>query len=296
MIKELSAEVYMKISNERYEVKFTLNGGEMTSFYDNQEQLEYLWQGDDAYWKGKNPTLFPLVGNTYGGKYQINDQSYSMKNHGLIRYATLSLKKQTPTRLVMELDSSEETLAQYPFPFHYEISYILEGNKISIEYNITNTGDCEMPFTFGLHPGFNTPLLEGERFEDYKLIFDQEEDAKQMVFDPEANKPYELKDVHFKELPLNYDEIQKYETLVYKDLKSKNVTLQGPKHGVRMSIADYPYFAVWTIKKGAPFVCLEPWYGIGDLYDVKVAFDKREGMLSLSPSKTFTTSYSITLL
>ena len=28
-----------------------------------------------------------------------------------------------------------------------------------------------MPFTFGLHPGFNCPLCEGEAFEDYTMRF-----------------------------------------------------------------------------------------------------------------------------
>ena len=59
-----------------------------------------------------------------------------MKNHGLIRYATLHCKKDDGKEVIMELDSSEETLAQYPFPFHYEIAYTLEDNKLTITYQI----------------------------------------------------------------------------------------------------------------------------------------------------------------
>lgn len=83
-----------------------------------------------------------------------------MKNHGLIRYATLHCKKDDSKEVIMELDSSEETLAQYPFPFHYEIAYTLKDNKLTITYHITNTGEKEMPFTFGLHPGFNCPYVK----------------------------------------------------------------------------------------------------------------------------------------
>ena len=49
---------------------------------------ETLYQGDQG-WSGRNPSLFPMVGNTYTKDYEIDGKKYAMKNHGLIRYATL---------------------------------------------------------------------------------------------------------------------------------------------------------------------------------------------------------------
>lgn len=284
----------MKIKNNRYEVTFCTKGGEIESFTDLETGIQYMWQGHPDYWTGKNPGLFPLVGNTLDGTYEINGKTYSMKNHGLIRYATLTCVKEDEKEVVMALDSDEETKKQYPFDFHYEVAYTLEDNQLTITYRITNTGTEEMPFTFGLHPGFNCPLCEGESFEDYTLRFDHTEKMKQLIFDGEKKKPYALADVELDHIPCSYDLIEKYLTLIYKGAKSSHLTLSGPKgHGVKISITGYPYLAIWTAKRGAPFICLEPWYGHADFSEVKEDFYHREGTMILSPSKTFTTAYTI---
>ena len=284
----------MKLKNNRYEVTFCTKGGEIESFTDLETGIQYMWQGHPDYWTGKNPGLFPLVGNTLDGTYEINGKTYSMKNHGLIRYATLSCIKENEKEVIMALDSDEETRKQYPFDFHYEVAYTLEGNQLTITYRITNTGTEDMPFTFGLHPGFNCPLCEGETFEDYTLKFDHTEKMKQLIFDGEKKKPYVLADVELDHISCSYDLIEEYLTLIYEGAKSSHLTLSGPKgHGVKISIAGYPYLAIWTAKKGAPFICLEPWYGHADFSEVEEDFYHREGTMILSPSKTFTTSYTI---
>lgn len=282
----------MKLENERYIVTFTTKGGEIESFTDKQTGIQYMWQGNAEFWGGKNPTLFPIVGNTYHKSYEIDGKSYTMKNHGLIRYADLKVEP-AKEKVVMSLDSDEATLSQYPFPFHYEIAYTLENNRLTITYHITNTGDAEMPFTFGLHPGFNCPLTEGEAFEDYKLVFSNPEHLQQLVFNQPENEPYKIKEVELQEIPCDYELIETYATLVYQNAKSAYVTLQGKEHGVRVSLIGYPYVAFWTAKKGAPFICLEPWFGHADFSEVKEDFYHREGTMILSPGKTFTTSYTI---
>ena len=138
----------MKLENERYIVTFVEKGGEIQSFTDKETGIQYMWQGDEAYWSGKNPSLFPMVGNTYTNDYTIDGKSYAMKNHGLIRYATLTCRQDDGKQVVMELNSNEDTKKQYPFDFHYEIAYELKDNKLTITYCITNTGDKEMPFSF----------------------------------------------------------------------------------------------------------------------------------------------------
>lgn len=284
----------MKLENKRYEVTFTTAGGEIASFTDKETGIQYMWQGDETYWSGSNPSLFPMIGNTYDKTYTMDGTTYAMKNHGLIRYATLHALPSEEGQVVMGLDSDATTMAEYPFPFHYEVAYTLEDNKLTITYHITNTGEKEMPFTFGLHPGFNCPLCAKESFADYKLIFSNEEHVQQLIFDEAKAKPYELRDVHIKEIPCDYELIDRYATLIYKSARSAYLTLQGPSnHGVRISIAGYPYLAIWTAREGAPFICLEPWYGHGDFSKLDVPFEEREGTMRLSSKQTFTTSYTI---
>ena len=252
----------MKIANERYEMTFCEKGGEMTSFRDKQTGIQYLYQGDSEYWSGKNPTLFPIVGNTHSGTYEIDGKQYAMKNHGLIRYATLTCIEQTEDSITFECTDSEETRKQYPFSFCYHITYYLEGNRCTITYHITNTDDRDMPFTFGLHPGFR-------------------------------KQPVIKKAVKVKDIQLSYPWLIEPATVIYEGCKSTHVTLQGKEHGVKVSIAGYPYLAFWTPQEKAPFICIEPWYGHTDFTCEPIDFSHREGMMNLSAGKTFTTSYTI---
>lgn len=273
----------MIIENEHLRLEVTREGGEIKSLKYKKKNLEIMWQGDPDHWKGKNPTLFPLVGNTYSKEYQIDGQTYAMKNHGLVRYATLDCVKKSSDEITMELKSNENTLAQYPFEFTYQIKYKLIDNRILVTYFITNHSNRVMPFTFGLHPGFNVA--------DYDSAYIQyacPEDATRIVIN--EDKVREEK-VHLENWKCSHEEIVNAATLVYKNLKSPYVDLVTNEYKLRMSIEGYPFFAVWSSDLTAPFICLEPWYGHADFEEVNVAFENREGMMSLSPNKSFMTGY-----
>lgn len=273
----------MIIENEYLRLEVSYQGGEIQSLKYKKKDLEVMWQGDSNHWKGKNPSLFPIVGNTYSKDYEINGKTYAMKNHGLIRYATLECIKKSQDEITMQLRSNEETLAQYPFEFNYQIKYKLIDNRVMISYLITNLSENVMPFTFGLHPGFNV-----FNYDESKLVYACPEDATRIVINEDKVR-YEKVQLH--EWKLSRDEIIDAATLVYKDLKSPYVDLVMPEYKLRMSIQGYPFFAVWTSDLSADFICLEPWYGHADFEKVNVPFEKREGMLSLSPNKSFVTGY-----
>ena len=65
-------------------------GGELVSLRD-QQGLEYIWQGDPAYWSGQNPVLFPIVGGLKDGKVAINGRKYEMNRHGFARKSEFSV-------------------------------------------------------------------------------------------------------------------------------------------------------------------------------------------------------------
>lgn len=283
----------MKLENDVAVVTFCEKGGEIASFVNKETGIQYMWQGDEAYWTGKNPILFPMVGNTYTKQYEIKGKQYAMKNHGLLRYVDFKCVKATDNEVIMEYETDSHALSQYPFPFIFRIIYVLEGFKLTIRYEIKNTGIDEMPFIFGLHPGFNCPLTNDESFEDYRLVFDQKETLQQLIISEQGEKGLEYMDIKQKEIALSYDEIERFGTLIYKGMHSSYITLKGKKHGVRLSIGGYPLLAIWTAKKEAPFICIEPWYGHGDFYDCKDDFYHREGTMILKVGHTFTTAYSI---
>jgi len=283
------------LENEQMRLECVARAGEIQHFFDKEKNVELMYQGDEG-WSGKNPTLFPIIGSTHTGSYEIDGKTYSMKNHGLIRYADLD-GKVTDDAIVFTYDSNDDTRAQYPFDFHYEMKYWLEDKKLHIDYTVVNTGDKEMPFTFGLHPAFRVPQFEGEKFEDYSIDYEYEEVATQMVFDPKMEKPVEYPTVEFKSWNLNREDIDKYATIVYKDLKSTYVTLSCKGEGrVRVHFPDFPLLAIWSHPSRSNFICIEPWYGHADFEKVDVPFEKREGTMMLKPGETFKTNYIIEAL
>ena len=108
------------LENDVLKLECAGKGGEMLHLVKKSTDHETLYQGDQG-WSGRNPSLFPMVGNTYTKDYEIDGKKYAMKNHGLIRYATLKGESQED-ELVFSLDANEDTLAQYPFNFHFEIA------------------------------------------------------------------------------------------------------------------------------------------------------------------------------
>lgn len=271
----------MILENEYLRLECCTKGGEIQSCYDKTKQREIMWQGDSQYWSGKNPTLFPIVGNTFSKTYEINGQTYAMKNHGLIRYGECTLVNQTENSLTLQMKSDSETLKQYPFDFTYEITYTLKGKRVEITYHITNDSKVTMPFTFGLHPGFNITDPQA------KVVYAVEEHVNQIHFAQGYSKEAKT----MKEWTMSHEEIAQEGTLIYENLSSPYVDLVQNVGTLRVSIAGYPYLALWCAPN-APFLCIEPWYGMADLVEeMATDFDKRVGMMELSPNKTFTTSY-----
>ena len=77
----------------------------------------------------------------------------------------------------------------------FEIAYSLEGKTLHIDYTIKNTSKEDMPYSFGLHPAFRVPQYKNEKFEDYSIDFEFNEEATQLVFDPSFNENIKEKKV-----------------------------------------------------------------------------------------------------
>ncbi|MDD6467561.1 MAG: aldose 1-epimerase family protein [Erysipelotrichaceae bacterium] len=276
----------MKLENDRYCLTVVEKAAEITSFYDKETKIEYMWQGDAKYWSGRNPILFPIVGNTYSKKYQIDGVEYAMGNHGLARHAMFQVVEETERSLTMEFVSDEETRKQYPFDFSLKVTYTLENDQVNIDYVVKNTGKKTMPFSFGLHPAFNCPLQEG-KLEDYYVEFATEEPL--YWFDRESKRFVEQKELT-KRIPMTYEELTP--TIMLEHVKSPYVRLTNGEHGVEVSCSGYRYLAFWT-KPEAPFVCVEPWHGIADFEPNDTPFEKRPGTMLLEPEKEYRTSYYI---
>lgn len=269
------------LSNDKARVTVDEHASEIHSFKSVETGFEYMWQGDPAFWKGRNPTLFPMVGSTWDKILHIKGKEYRTGNHGFARNSDFTCIKHDEKQIVMELKDSKETLEQYPYAFTMRITYTLEGTTLSIHYAITNDNDEVMPFNFGLHPAFNCPVNPEGKFEDCYLEFGSPETFtwKTTTLDHETK------------LPLDREALAN--TVIMEKPESNCVSLTDGTHGVRVGFSGYRWLGFWS--PHAPFVCIEPWYSHDDFEKVEVPFEQREGTQFLEPHDTFEAAYTITV-
>lgn len=284
----------MIIENQYLKLKFKTQGSEWTSFFDKQKNLEYAWQGDEQYWAGRNPTLFPIVGKLWQEKYLYQGKTYSLGNHGFARHSNFSLEDISENRLVMSLTANEATKQSYPFDFKLTNHYWLQDKTLQITQEVKNTGEVELPFSLGAHPAFNCPWRENDQFEDYKIIFAQKEKLKRLFLNSDSSFSRErINFGYMKELPLKR-ELFANDALVFENLQSDWIRLQGKKEGITLQFNQSPWFGIWT-KPAAPFICLEPWQGHGDFTHYQGEFVAREGTIILPTKTSYEYYYQITI-
>lgn len=275
----------MKLENNRYILTCDTYAAEISSFKDKETGIEYMWNGNPEFWKGRNPILFPIIGSSYNKQYWFDGKKYEMGNHGFTRYSQFNVIKHTGNTLVLSLKDNEETYEQYPFHFELIVYYELTDNKVNIRYEITNHSDTIMPFAFGQHPAFNCPLTEEKQFTDYYLEFASDIKANPMDSLAEMKK--------YKRIPLSYDLFEQYPTLYFNQVISPYISFTDGTHGVKVSTVGYHQTAVWTAKRNAPFICLEPWQSSLNQVKEDLPFIERDASHCIYPKQCYVSSYSI---
>jgi galactose mutarotase-like enzyme len=291
-----------RIENENLRLVVSSHGAEAQSVYGVRSGIEYLWQGDPQFWSSRSPILFPILGRVKEGKYSWRGETYSITiPHGFAKNSPFELERREAARLQFLLKSSAETKKQYPFDFQLRIEYVLEETSLVTRFHVTNTGSQPMPFSWGGHPGFRVPLSAGEKFEDYRLDFATEESPERHliegVFVSGKTTPFALKDG--RSIPLKH-QIFDDEAILLQNIKNRKVFLVGPGDRRRWSVEfdDFEFIAFWQPQKTeSPFVCLEPWSGLPDLFDKTISeLDEKIGMKTLPPGGSAEAKTKFTLL
>lgn len=275
-------------------------GGELISLRD-AGGTEYLWNGDPAFWPGRNPLLFPIVGNLKNGQVLFHGQPYSMSRHGFARDMDFSLLTRDDRSVLLELRDTPETLARYPFPFRLRVRHTLLERGFSTAFQVENTGAAPMPFCIGAHTAIRCPLHAGERFEDYQLVFDQPETAGTRLLTPAGLIRPDSREMLLEDspvLPLRRSLFDRLDTVILDGLRSRGVSLvhRETGRGVHLDFTGFPMAAFWT-KAGceAPFLCMEPWHGCAAFENESGEFSNKPLCITLNSGEIADLSYSFTL-
>lgn len=271
-------------------------GAELTSIRSRRDDLEYLWQGDPAFWAGQSYILFPIVGGLPDGGYRWHHAPYRMKPHGFARNSEFELLEQTKDRLTLRLNESDATLAQYPFRFELLITYALDGNRLLHGFTVINRSEGEMPFSIGGHPGFRCPLLPGEEMSDYRIEFECAETLASRVKTDGLLTGQTVPFLeHASTKPLTHD-LFRNGAAILNGVKSNWLEIRNERnpHVIRVDFSGFPDLGIWSSANNGPFVCIEPWFGYDSAHGDAPDFEQKKGLLRLAAGKTFSCAYTMT--
>ncbi len=282
------------ISNGKVTAVFTDKGAELQSLTYNG--IEYLWQGDPAFWNRRAPVLFPFVGRCKGDSYTYAGKTYKVPQHGFARDNVFSLVRSDATSATYLFRNNEKTAVNYPFDFQLYIDYQLVGTALEVEYTVKNAGKSVMYFSIGSHEAYRCPLTERERFEDYEVSFNANERLDRYYLEDGLLGLHAEPFIGFgQKLALQHSYFDK-SVAVLKKVRSNKVTLKSKisGHGVEVAFDGFTNVGLWQ-PKNAPFLAIEPWQGISDAVDFNGTLSQKADIVSLNVGAVKKFSHKITL-
>ncbi|RKR85091.1 galactose mutarotase-like enzyme [Mucilaginibacter gracilis] len=283
------------IENKYLKVSIRPQGAELTSVYNKTDNTEHLWQADEAIWPWHAPNLFPLVGGTMNNELHVDGVAYPATRHGFTRTSTFQLVEASDKHAKFSLPYSEKTLAIYPYKFELQIIYTLIDNALRVCYKVVNQDEHTIYFSVGGHPAFNVPFYAGEKYEDYYLEFEQEEELLTHTISPDGNLSGDTEAVNLdgKKLRLT-KELFANDALVFKNIKSREIAIRSDKHDKFLTV-QYPHFkhmGIWA-KYGADFLCIEPWLGYSDTEGIITDIKQKEAIQHVDHGHVFEAEFFI---
>ena len=278
------------------DLSVTINekGAELQSILYNN--LEYLWQADEKYWGKHAPVLFPIIGELKDGKYIYKDKEYRLPRHGFARDKTFKKELLTQSLTRLSLQSDNDTMQVYPFPFTFQIEYRLDDAALHCTFKVINNGNEYMYFSAGGHPAFNVPLVNNLRYEDYYIEFSDDEELKRYTLQNGlVADDIETINLSNRKLLLQYELFYK-DAIVLKHINSNILKLASNKNerGLQFTFNEFQYLGIWAAKD-APFVCLEPWCGVADSVNHDNQLVNKEGINCLAAGKSWQRVWSVQL-
>ena len=286
----------VELQNEQISIIVSEKGAELQSIKDANGK-EYLWQGNPKFWPRRSPILFPIVCSVNNDTYLVEGQEYHLPRHGFARDMEFKLISKSERKVTFALESNEDTKKVYPYDFTLSVSYTLEDNMIGVIWHVLNTDKQEIHFQIGGHPAFNIPDMKtgDNQFGNIRLDNKEPMDALHSYGDGS----HEMDEIPFIEAE---NGIMEFSNNTWRNDSIKIHKSQLHRAELVNKTGDpevtvefrTPVIAFWSpYGKEAPFVCIEPWYGIGDPRGFIGEFKDKPLMNHLLPGASFMSKYDI---
>lgn len=285
-----------RLENSSLAIEICDFGAELSKLYSKKYNMDFLWNGDSKYWGRKSPVLFPIVGRLKDNEAIIDEKTYVINQHGFARDNEFKLTNKTKKSLTYSLLANEETKKKFPYDFELNIIYTLNEDAVEVRWNVKNNDSKDMYFSIGAHPAFNVPFNKEDNLEDYYLVYETQKNVEEFILHGPFIKGKKNLD-KLDRTPITA-EMFKNNALVYSGVDKVSIHTKNNEMSVALNFKDFPFVGIWspyyeTTKSIAPFVCIEPWYGIGDLENSNKNFKNKLGINKLGSKEKFKTSYQI---
>lgn len=262
-------------------------GAQLCSLRKND--VPYLYEGDaDGFWEKSAPLLFPAVGRSAKDRWILDSgREIPMPRHGFARDCDFEVLSVSQDQLVLELATTSKMLATYPFRFRLIARYQVTAAGLYSHYRVANAGQDLMPFSFGLHPAFRWPLDVAHAPRDsWHLRFPNPISAPRHEITAEGyrsgcmrpcleGETHTLRDLDFLD-----------DAIVIEGPEFQSVRLESAKSqlGVEVRFTRAPWIGFWT-QPGAPFICVEPWWGVAARDGESGGIQAKDGIRWLKPGE-----------
>lgn len=291
----------MTINNGIIKIDVAEHGAELQSLMMNN--YEYLWNANPNFWARHAPILFPIVGRVWNNVISVDNEQYSLSQHGFARDMDFTVIGKGDTSLFLQLVSNETTLQKFPYHFELNVSYHLNKNKVYVTYEVVNTGVDTMFFQIGAHPGFFLPR-HGKSADNKFVLFSDDEGLKpidNVIISSIGEKG--CLSLEKKNLRLDAGvvaitpELFNHDALIFEDSQVRRVTIKDADNKDYISVVfDAPVLGLWSPNgKNAPFVCIEPWYGRCDRENFTGDISDKEWINRLDAGKNFVMEFCIVM-
>lgn len=273
------------VENEFFTLSVKEMGAELTSLKSKKSGIEYIWQGNTDIWYGQSPILFPVIGRLLNDKYRLNGKEYNMEKHGIVRKKPFKLVEQTKTSLTFLQTDDEASMKIYPYKFELLVTFTLKDKGLEVSHKVVNKNDSVMYYSFGAHPAFNCEIGDYLEFDTPQTVLNEQIDDESLLLDNQVELLKNEKRVTIEKNTFDHD------ALILSGYTDKVISLKSDKHNrvVRFNF-DSPILGIWA-KPNAPYVCIEPWWGINDNHDEKADLSEKREIMSLNAKEDRTFSW-----
>ena len=107
----------LTIHNAHLKASISTLGAEMHALTVIDSGRSIIWHGDETFWRGHSPILFPLVGSAWNGTLRHEGREYHLPKHGIVRQREWHVVEHRSDSVTLAIENLPEDLEQFPWPF-----------------------------------------------------------------------------------------------------------------------------------------------------------------------------------